>query len=132
MRRLATAARKSSDRRVQYSNALADTVFVFVALPLAGLFAFFVIASAKKHRQLAHIIPHLSSQAQGWIFGLLFMLIGFLVLNRRMKRYVSADPEGYLRFDTERDTDVADWQRLLVFLVCAIAAPVFGLIVLAL
>jgi hypothetical protein len=132
MRRLATAARKSSNRRVQYSNALADTAFVFVAMPLAGLFTFFVIASAKKHGHLAPAIPHLSSEAQGWIFGLLAMLIGLSVLNKRMKRYVRADPEGYLRFNTERDTSAADWQRLLVFLICAIALPVFGLIVLVL
>jgi hypothetical protein len=47
IRRLAMAHRKSNKPRVQFANALADTIVIFVALPIAGLANFIIVLNAK-------------------------------------------------------------------------------------
>src|ERR1700677_2241914 len=82
LRRLAMAHRKSAKPRVQYANALAETVLVFVALPIAGITSFFLVISAKWGANPIIETLGIAPQIGGIVFGALAMLVGYLLLNK--------------------------------------------------
>ena len=132
LRRLAMAHRKSAKPRVQYANALAETVLVFVALPIAGITSFFLVISAKWGANPIIETLGIAPQIGGIVFGALAMLVGYLLLNKRMKKYIEEDPACYLRFGTEKDAQIVFWQKVCALIVCGVVPLFLGVLVLAL
>lgn len=125
------AQRKSRDRRVQYANALAEAIFVFVVAPIAGILGFCIIASAKLHSAVLGRLFNVAPDVVALTIGGLATLIGFYILNKRMKRRLQVDPHCYSRFSTEKDSEIATVQKTLA-LIALDAIPIgLGFLVLA-
>lgn len=71
-----------------------------------------------------HIVPY--------VFGALTMLAGFLLLNKRMKKYIAVDLTRYLQFSTDKDAEIVFWQRIGVLINFGILPNVLAILVLAL
>ena len=128
IRRLALAHRKWNKPSVQYNNALADTVGVFVAFPLVAFASFILILSLRWAPNTVAKVFGLSPGV-GMIMIVVFsMVVGYLWLNGRLKKY-REDRSIYLRFATESDRRVVFWQKIIVFVVCAIVIPFLALLV---
>ena len=132
LRRLALAHRKSNKPRVQYANALAETIFVFVGLPIAGFTCFVLVINAK--RAPAPILDVLGVALQGGqlFFGVVAMLVGYLLLNKRMKKYVDESPTCYLPFSSDKDARIVFWQRIGALIAFGIVPTFLAIAVLAL
>jgi hypothetical protein len=129
LRRLAMAHRKSNKPRVQFANALADTIFVFVIIPIAGLINFLLVVNAK-HPVVTKIIgvaPNIGPYA----LAALAMLVGYVLLNKRMKKHVEQDSTCYLQFCTEKDAEIAFWQRAGAVIIIGIFPAFLALLILA-
>jgi len=131
LRRLAMAQQKSRDRRVQYANALAETIFVFVVTPIASIVGFCIITSAKLHSALLGRLFNIAPDAFALTIGGLATLIGFYILNKRMKRRLQVDPHCYSRFSTEKDAEIATVQKTLALIALGVLPIGLGLLVLA-
>ena len=98
LRRLALAHRKSDKPRVQCANALAETIFVFVGLPIAGFMCFVLVINAKRAPGPILKLFGMAPQVEQLDFGVAAMLVGYLLLNKRMRRYVEESSTCYLPF----------------------------------
>jgi hypothetical protein len=130
LRRFALAHRKSNKLRVQFANALADTIFVFVGMPIAGITNFILVVNAKHLSPLIDQISHVAPQSAPYAFAALAMLGGYLLLNKKMKRYVAEDPTRYLQFSTEKDEQIVFWQRMGAVIILGILPTFLEIIVL--
>jgi hypothetical protein len=131
MRRLAMAQQKSRGKRMQYANALAETVFVFVVAPISGIVGVRLIASAKLHSALLTRLMNIAPDAFALTIGGLAMLFGFCILHKRMKQRMRDDPHCYLRFSTEKDAEIATIQKTCALIALGILPIGLGLLVLA-
>lgn len=87
LRRFALAQRKPDKPSVQFNNALADTIGVFVVFPIIGLASFILILS---HRWAPNTIAKwfgLSPQVGMIAIVILSMVGGYWGLNKRLKQY---------------------------------------------
>ena len=128
LRRFALAQRKSDKPSVQFNNALADTIGVFVVFPIIGFASFILILS---HRWAPNTIAKwfgLSPQVEMIAIAILSMVGGYWGLNKRLKQYRD-DRTTYLSFATELDRRIVIWQKLIVFAVCAMLVPFLSLLV---
>ena len=132
LRRLALAHRKSNKQRVQYANALAETVLVFLGLPIAGFISFILVVTAKRTPTSIDKVLSTAPQFEQLIFGVVVMLVGYVLLNKKMKEYVDADSTCYERFSTDKDAKIVFWQRIGALIIFGILPAFLGLLVLAL
>jgi hypothetical protein len=131
LRRLALAHRKYKEPRVGFANALADTVLVFVGLPIAAVFSFVIATSGKWGLQASARLFGAAPQLEGLGFGAVVMLIGYLLLNRRMRKYVDENSDCYLAYDSEKDAQVVFWQRLSALIFFGIGPLLLAVLILA-
>jgi hypothetical protein len=127
LRRLALAHLKSHKPSVQYNNALADTIGVFVAFPVVGFASSVLILSLRW-------APHTIAKWFGlspriWMIAIvvLSMLGGHRWLNKRLTRY-REDRTLYLNFSSDSDRRIVFWQTLTVFAICAMLIPFLALV----
>jgi hypothetical protein len=128
LRRLALAHLKSHKPSVQYNNALADTIGVFVAFPVVGFASFVVILSLRWAPST--IAKWFGLSPRIWMIAVvvLSMFGGHWWLNKRLTRY-REDRTLYLSFSSDSDRRIVFWQRLTVFATCAVLVPFLALVV---
>jgi len=130
LRRLAIAHRASPTRKpsIQYTNALLDTILIFVGLPMLGFASLILIPSLRwAPNTIARwfgLSPRLGLLAL-WILSL---LAGHWWLGKQLKKY-REDRSEYLQFATEKDAQIAFWQKTAVLLVCGIVLPLLAMFV---
>jgi hypothetical protein len=120
LRRLAIAHRKSNKPRVQYANALAETILIFVTAPACSLIAVTVILALKWAPNPVTRLFGLAPQVEALIISALSVVVGYLLFTRRMRRYLKEDSNCFLRFGTDRDRQVVFWQKVSALVVCGI------------
>jgi hypothetical protein len=128
LRRLAMAHRESPSRKpsIQHTNALVETILVFVGMPVAAVASLILIPSL---RWAPQILPKWTSVSQlglALMLWILSVIVGHLWLGRKFKKYRN-DRSAYLQFDSARDSKIASWQRTVVFFVCAIVLPLLAM-----
>jgi hypothetical protein len=129
LRRLAMAHRKYSHVKVQYANALADTILVFVTAPICGFLGFILILSLRWAPNPITRIFGSAPQVIAIIIAGLSILFGYWLLNNKMKRHLEVDPSCYLEFDNEKDVNVVFLQKLFVLIVSGIVLPTLALFI---
>ena len=130
LRRLAKAHRDKPDytSSALYTNALLETILIFVLAPMAGLASLILIPSL---RWSPTGIAKWFGSAPWFNWGMLVVvgfLIGHLWLGKRLRKYRENCSE-YLLFDTKRDARIIFWQRFGAFLVCGIIVPLLAMLV---
>jgi hypothetical protein len=130
LRRLAKAHRESPTRSpsIQYTNALVETIYIFVGLPVVGLASLILIPSLRWAPNTIAKWFGLSPRIGLIIMCVMSLVIGHRWLGQRLKKY-REDRSVYLQFDTERDTKIAFWQKVSVTVVCAIVLPFLAMLV---
>lgn len=132
LRRLALAHRKFNKPRVQYANALAETIFVFVGLPIAGFICFMLVISAKRAPDPILKVLGIAPQIEQLFFGVAAMLVGYLLLHKRMKKYVNESSTCYLPFSSDKDARIVFWQRIGAVIIFGILPTFLAIAMLAL
>jgi hypothetical protein len=130
LRRFALAQRKSNNLRVQYANALADTIVVFVGLPIASVTSFGIATSAKWGAQLLARAFGTALQLDALMLGAVVMLVGSLLLNKRMKKYLEDDANCYTQFATEKDARIVFWQKVSALIIFGVGPLLLAVVVL--
>lgn len=113
-----------------YTRALSDVMSLFVLMPGIAFFSIgasicltmppTLLAAAHSGAPLAAVLLV--------TFG--FVLLGHLALGWRLRRY-REDPGAARAFDTDRDREIAFWQRLIVTALFGFVAPLCALAVVA-
>jgi hypothetical protein len=129
LRRLAMAHRESPSRKpsIQYTNALVETILIFVGLPMIALASIVLIPNL---RWVSQILPKGSRFPQlgfAIILWTLSVVIGHLWLGPRVKKY-RQDRSAFTEFASTRDARIVSWQRFIVFTVCAIVLPFLAML----
>jgi hypothetical protein len=128
LRRLAIARQSASMRRpeTQYTDALLETILIFVGMPMLGVTSVILITSLRW-------APNAIAKWFGYwprggviILSILSIVVGRLWLRKRFEKY-REDRAIYKQFASEKDSRIVAWQRFIVFLVCAIILPFLGL-----
>ena len=132
LRRLAMAHRASPNRKlsIQYNSAFADTIFLVVCLPMIAFVSVVGLSSLRWAPQIATNGPHISRLSLGLVLWTLSVLIGYLWLRPRLKKYKD-DRSAFTEFASARDARIASWQRHIAFIVCAIVLPLLTLFVIS-
>jgi hypothetical protein len=130
LRRLAMAHRHSPSRKssIQFTNALVDTILVFVGLPILGLLGIVMLSSLRWAPQILMNGPDFSQLSFGITLWIVSLVIGHLWLGPRLKKYKEYN-SAYSEFASARDARIVSWQRLIVFVVCAMVLPLLTLFV---
>jgi uncharacterized membrane protein len=131
LRRYALAAHEKPNKRVRFHTALAETAGIFVALPLVGIFNFTMLSLARLHLKWLDQVVGMRPRVLPYVIGVGAMLIGYLVLHKRMQQYLESDPDCYFLFDTKQDAEAATLMRVLLFTGSVIVPLLLGLLVLA-
>ncbi|MGH8150182.1 MAG: hypothetical protein ACRETB_09465 [Steroidobacteraceae bacterium] len=113
-----------------YGRALSDVMSLFVLVP--GIAFFSIGASVCLTVQPALLAAaHAGAPLAAVLlvtFG--FVLLGHLALGWRLHRY-REDPSAARAFDTDRDREIAFWQKLVVTALFGFVAPLCALAVVA-
>jgi hypothetical protein len=130
LRRLAKAHRESPTRKpsIQYTNALVETILIFVGFPMLGLASLILIPSIRWAPNTIAKWFGLSPRIGLIILCILSLVVGHWWLGQRLKKY-REDRSVYLQFNTEKDTQIAFWQKVSVILVCGIVFPLLAMLV---
>lgn len=113
-----------------YSRALSDAVALFVLMP--GIAFFSIGASITLTAEpAAFSMAHSSSPLVAVLLvTCLLVLLGHVGLGLRLRRF-RGDSSAARAFDTDRDREIAFWQRLIVTALCGFAAPLWALAILS-
>jgi len=129
LRRLAMAYRDKPRRAqlAQHSNALAATMFLFVMLPIVGL-ANFVLLLSLRWTSIATATSFGNWPKIG-MYSLvpISMVLGYLLLAKRLKPFGPKYSHLYTQFDTERDRTIARWLEFGAVVMAAAVLPFLGL-----
>ena len=128
LRRLAIAHRDSPSRKpsIQYTNALLETILVFVGMPLIGLASLVLIPSL---RWAPNTLAKWSSVSHFGLATILWIVstgIGHIWLGHRFKKYRD-DHSAYLQLSSDRDFKIASWQKATILLACGIVLPLLAM-----
>ena len=124
LRRLAIARHRVPTRKLgtQYTDALLETILIFVGLPLLGVASLIWIPSLRW-------APNTIAKWFGYspwgcviVIGILSVAIGRLWIGKRFEKY-REDRSVYTQFASEKDSRIVAWQKFIVFVVCAIVLP---------
>jgi len=132
LRRLALAHRKSSNPKVQYANALAETILVVIGLPIAGLTCFVMVINLRRGPDPIHKLLGAAPLFGQLVFGIGAMLVGNLLINKRMKKYVAESSTCYLPFSSDKDAQIVFWQRIGALIIFGILPTFLAIAMLAL
>lgn len=113
-----------------YSRALSDAVALFVLMPGIALFSIGASVILTLHPAVPHATPDVSPLLAVLAFTCAVVLLGHVGLGLRLRRY-RRDPGAARAFDTDRDREIAFWQRVIVTALCAFIAPLYALAVLS-
>jgi hypothetical protein len=64
------------------------------------------------------------------VLAALAMLVGYFLLNKRMKKHVEEDSTCYLRFNADKDAEIVFSQRLAAIFIIGILSVFLALILL--
>lgn len=113
-----------------YTRALSEAMSLFVLMPGIALFSIgasicltlqpVLLAAAHSGAPLAAVL----------LVTFALVLLGHLALGWRLRRY-RADPSAARAFDTDRDREIAFWQKLVLTALFGFAAPLCALAVVA-
>jgi len=65
-------------------------------------------------------------------FGAAAMVVGYLLLNKSMKKYIDEDSTCYMAFDTEKDAHIVLWQKIGAVIIVGMLPAFLGIVVLTL
>jgi hypothetical protein len=130
LRRLAIAHRASPTRKlsIQYTNALLETILIFVGLPMLGVASVVLIPSIRWAPNTIAKWFGLSPRVALFVLWILSLVVGYWWLGKRLKKY-RQDRSTYMQFASEKDTQIAFWQKVGVLLACGIVLPILALLV---
>jgi hypothetical protein len=128
LRRLAMAHRESPNRKawIQHNNALVETIFVFVGMPVIAVASLILIPCLRWAPQIFPKWTRFSQLGLALMLWILSVIIGHIWLGRKFKKY-RGDRSAYFQFNSARDSKIASWQRTVVFFVCAIVLPLLAM-----
>lgn len=128
LRRLAMAHRESPRRKpsIQYTNALVETILIFVGMPVIGLASVLLITSLRWGPLILTKSPGFSQLGGAAILWLFSVIVGHIWLGHRFKKY-REDRSAFLQLNTAKDFRIASWQKATVFLACGILLPVLAM-----
>jgi hypothetical protein len=124
LRRLAIARHRVPTRKLgtQYTDALLETILIFVAMPMLGLASLILIPSLRW-------APNTIAKWFGYspwggviIIGILSLVAGRLWFGKRFEKY-REDRSVYPLYASKKDSRIVAWQRFIVFVVCGIVLP---------
>jgi hypothetical protein len=130
LRRLAIARHRVPTRKLgrQYTDALLETILIFVGLPMLGVGSLILIPSLRwAPNTIAQWIAY-SPWGVAIVIGILSVAVGRLWIGRRLDKY-REDRSIYTQFASEKDSRIVAWQRFIVFVVCAIVLPLLAMYV---
>jgi hypothetical protein len=130
LRRLAMAHRESPNRKpsIQYTNALVETILVFIGMPMIAFASLVFIPSLHWAPQIVPKWTRYSQLEFALMLWILSVIIGHIWLGRKFKKYQD-DRSAYLQFNSARDSKIASRQRFIVFIICAIVLPLLAMLV---
>jgi succinate dehydrogenase/fumarate reductase cytochrome b subunit len=130
LRRLAMAHRESPSRKpsIQYSNALLETILIFVGLPMLGIASLILIPSLRWAPNTTAKWLSASPWGDVLVVGILSLVVGHLCFGKRFKKY-REDRSAYTQFASTRDARIVFWQRFIVFIICAVVLPLLAMLV---
>jgi hypothetical protein len=128
LRRLAMAHRQSPNRKawIQYNDALVATITLFVGMPVIAVASLILIPCLRWAPQIFPKWTRFSQLGLALMLWIPSVIIGHIWLGRKLKEY-RADRTAYFQFNSARDSQIASWQRIVVFFVCAIVLPLLAL-----
>jgi hypothetical protein len=124
LRRLAIARHRVPTRKSgnQNTDALLETILIFVGVPILGVASLILIPSLRW-------APNTIAKWFGYspwggviIICILSVVVGRLWIGKRFEKY-REDRFVYTQFASERDARIVAWQRFIVFVVCGIVLP---------
>jgi len=113
-----------------YSRALSDALALFVLMPGIALFSIGASITLTLEPAVASMAHSGSPLVGVLLLTCLLVLVGHVGLGLRLRRF-RADSSAARAFDTDRDREIAFWQRLIVTALCGFAAPLCALAVLS-
>jgi hypothetical protein len=112
-----------------YHDALVEAILVFTALPAAGLLSFLGLSTLKWWDPVVRVRwPWLGFRTAGLIVWILSVLVGHLLLSKRLRQYRD-NPSESLWFSSDTDRRIVFWQKLKVTVACGLVAPWLGIAV---
>jgi hypothetical protein len=128
LRRLAIAREKPkwSSPYAAFSNAVYETMAVFIFFPILGVSALVVLGTRNLMRPAWMIhLPWMSGRLLGLTVSILVISFGHLYLRAKFKRFEN-DTTGAAAFATVEDLNAVMKQKTYVVTVCLILAPLLG------
>jgi hypothetical protein len=124
LRRLAIARHKSPPRTLgtQYTDALLETILIFVSMPMVSALSVVVILSLRWAPNTVAKWFGFSPWGGVAVIGILSVSVGHLWIGRRFKK-CREDRSIYTQFASEKDSRIVAWQRFIVFVVGGIVLP---------
>jgi hypothetical protein len=113
-----------------YIRALSDAVALFVLLPGIALFSIGASISLTVESPALSMAQAGSPLVAVLLVTCLLVLLGHIGLGLRLRRF-RGDSSAARAFDTDRDREIAFWQRLIVTALCGFAAPLCALAILS-
>lgn len=109
-----------------YSRALSDAAALFVLLPGIALFSIAASITLTLQPTVLSAAPAGSPLVLVLLATFVLVLLGHVGLGLRLRRFRN-DLGAARAYDTERDREIAFWQRLIVTALCGFAAPLCAL-----
>jgi hypothetical protein len=124
LRRLAQAQREGSRSGSPrpYNRALAEVITLFVLMPGIAVFCIAAWVCLRAPVRLLYQAYGQSPLAAVLLFTFALVMIGHLWFTRQLRGF-RRDLSAAQDFDTEEDRQIAFWQKLLVTILCGVAAP---------
>jgi hypothetical protein len=129
LRRLAMAHRDSPSRKpsIQYTNALVETILVFVGMPMIAIASLILIPSIRWAPDTIAKWFGFSPRGGVIILSILSLVVGHIWLGNRFKKYRD-DHSAYLQLNSDRDFKIASWQKATVLVACGIILPFLAML----
>lgn len=111
-------------------RALSDAVALFVLLPGIALFSIGASISLTLQPVISRLAPEGSPLVLVLLITCALVLLGHVALGLRLRRFRN-DPSAARPYDTDRDRQIAFWQRLIITVLCGFAVPLLVLAILS-
>jgi hypothetical protein len=132
LRRLAIARHKTlykGDSAAAHWDALVEVIFIAVAAPFFAILSFLLILSLRWLTPSQAATLPIPSKYVGAIGGwVLCVIIGRQLLGRKFKRFLN-DPGAALDYDSERDRQIAEGQKIIALILCGLVAPALAFLI---
>jgi len=126
---MAWRERGYTNTSVSYSAAKVETILLVLLMPAIAVVSVTGIGALRFFTPSQVAAAHLPSKL---FFAIaicsLCAVVGNLWLDPRLRKY-RLDPSPCLPFDTERDRNVAGWQKALTIVTCGLVLPLLAVVV---